>query len=228
MRKAFKIISIVLLAIVVSGFIAFLVMDEPLPKSREGEQAEILADKMLLAVNKMAWDSIETITWSYPPGHNYTWFKTKDSVVVKWDNYSVFLNTKSIKGKVQSNTSMTSEDSSEITQTAYEYFINDSFWLGAPFKVRDSGTKRGVVDYNGKEALLVTYTSGGVTPGDSYLWILDKDYRPRAWKFWVGIIPVGGVEFTWEGWEDIDAAKISTVHKGPFNITIVVSNLKAQ
>jgi hypothetical protein len=25
-----------------------------------------------------------------------------------------------------------------------------------------------------KEALMVTYTSGGSTPGDSYVWILDE------------------------------------------------------
>lgn len=226
MRKALKIVSIILLALVIGAFIAFQIMDEALPKGLEGEKAERLADKMLKSVNKRAWDSLEIISWSYMPDHNYTWYKRQDSVIVNWDDYTVYLNTKSIKGKAKSTASIAEGDTTNIIQRAYEYFINDSFWLGAPFKVRDSGTKRGIVDYEGKEALLVTYTSGGVTPGDSYLWILDEDYRPKAWKFWVAKIPVGGIEFSWEGWENINEAKISTFHNGPFNINIELSNVK--
>ncbi|QNL22986.1 hypothetical protein HZR84_13895 [Hyphobacterium sp. CCMP332] len=201
-------------------------MDEPMPKGEEGIEAEKLADRMLMALNKRAWDSVKVVSWSYPPGHHYTWFKKLDSVIVNWENITVYLNTKAKKGRVQSKTTISSKDTSEIIQTAYEYFINDSFWLGAPFKVRDSGTKRKVVNYEGNKALLVTYTSGGVTPGDTYLWILDDNYRPKSWKFWVSIIPVGGVEFTWDDWKSINGALISTSHKGPLNLKIEVSDLK--
>jgi cell division protein FtsL len=35
------------------------------------------------------------------------------------------------------------------------------------FKLRDPGTSRSIVMQDEKEALMVTYTSGGSTPGDS-------------------------------------------------------------
>ncbi len=45
-----------------------------------------------------------------------------------------------------------------------------------------------------KDALLVTYTSGGTTPGDSYLWHLDASGKPESYQMWVSILPIGGLE----------------------------------
>ena len=85
----------------------------------------------------------------------------------------------------------------------------------APFKLRDPGTTRSIVLQDNQETLLVTYTSGGSTPGDSYLWFVDQNYIPKAWKMWVGIIPVGGIETSWDEWQTFtNGVKIATNHKG--------------
>ncbi len=67
------------------------------------------------------------------------------------------------------------------------------------------------------DALLVTYTNGGVTPGDSYLWLLDDDGRPKAFKLWVSIIPIGGVEGHLGEMENLDnGLEVATEHRlGP-------------
>jgi hypothetical protein len=44
------------------------------------------------------------------------------------------------------------------------------------------------VSMQDNQALLITYASGS-TPGDSYMWFVDQNYRPKAWRMW-GIIPV--------------------------------------
>jgi hypothetical protein len=81
--------------------------------------------------------------------------------------------------------------------------------LSAPFKVFDPGTERKLVDTEeGAHALLVTYESGGVTPGDSYMWLLDENYMPFAWKMWVKIIPIGGVKAEWLGWNETETGVI--------------------
>jgi hypothetical protein len=36
-------------------------------------------------------------------------------------------------------------------------------------------------------------------PGDSYVWFVTK--ITKAWRMWVSIIPVGGLETTWEDWK---------------------------
>jgi len=211
--------------LLISGFLVFKMADEPLPEGTEGPRAELLADKMLDALNYEAWKEVGAVGWSYPRGHHYLWDKEANLVEVKWDDYTVLLNPETQTGKAFADGKVIEENSEEIIKTAFEHFANDSFWLIAPFKVRDPGTVRKVVKINDKDALLVQYTTGGVTPGDSYLWILDDYGVPMAWRFWVKIVPLGGMEFTWENWQTIEGAEIATFHDGLLDIEI--TNLRS-
>jgi hypothetical protein len=49
----------------------------------------------------------------------------------------------------------------------------------------DEGTTRSLVKNEDKtNGLLVSYASGGVTPGDAYLWKLDANGLPQSYKMW--------------------------------------------
>ena len=102
----------------------------------------------------------------------------------------------------------------KLIQEAWANWCNDSFWLLAPYKVFDKGTKRTLVPQEGQGmGLLITYESGGVTPGDSYLWILNKDNTPSRWRMWVSNIPMGGALASWENWKTLyNGARVSTEH----------------
>jgi hypothetical protein len=79
-----------------------------------------------------------------------------------------------------------------------------------------------VTTEDGRQGLMVTYTSGGVTPGDTYLWLLNKDYMPTGWKMWVRIVPIGGVEVSWENWTQLRGGVWLSTKKaaGPFELNI--------
>jgi hypothetical protein len=71
-----------------------------------------------------------------------------------------------------------------------------------------------VTTENGKDALLITYASGGTTPGDSYLWHLDDNGKPKSFQMWVKILPIGGLEASWEQWITTESsAVLPTFHK---------------
>ena len=80
---------------------------------------------------------------------------------------------------------------------------------------------------DGSKGLLIHYSSGGVTPGDSYLWILDENGRPVKWKMWVGILPIGGLEASWGEWKTMPTGwQVATQHEiGSY--TLIISDLKA-
>jgi len=102
-----------------------------------------------------------------------------------------------------------------LINDAISYFNNDSFWLVAPYKVFDEGTERRlIITENNKKALLVTYTSGGSTPGDSYLWHFNANDIPVNYKMWTSLIPIGGLEVSWDDWITSDSgALFPSVHK---------------
>jgi hypothetical protein len=209
MKKALRILGIGLLVIVLIIFAFYYNKDEKLPQGESGERADALAMQMMESLNKAAWDETEEVSWTFKGIHNYTWNKTENVVNVKWDENEVQLDPESISGIIINAEAHNASEVKTLIKTAWDYYNNDSFWLCAPFKAFDPGTERSIVKLkDGSESLLVTYTTGGSTPGDSYLWILDENYRPKAVKMWVSILPIGGIEFTWENYLALESGAL--------------------
>ena len=228
MKKLFKFIGIFLLLLIVSAGIYYFVNNEPLPEGKKGKEADALAIKMFNAINNDAFENTEILKWSFRGEHFYTWNKQENIVHISWAQYKVTLHTKQvdkselyIDGKLSKN--------NDIIKKAQDYFNNDSFWLIAPHKIFDAGTERSIVKHKGKDALLITYTSGGSTPGDSYLWILDENYMPTSFKMWTSIIPIGGVSATWSDGKKTSAGlQLPTKHKlSLFGLEIPMGDVKA-
>ncbi|SEB43415.1 hypothetical protein SAMN04489761_0690 [Tenacibaculum sp. MAR_2009_124] len=199
MKKLLKIVGLLLLILTIALGIYIYSKNEPIPEGRQGKEADELAQKMLNALNYKAYENTRFIEWSFRGKHFYKWDREMDTVSIVWNDNRISLDTKnSEKSIVYLKNEQTSAP--EILQKGIDYFNNDSFWLLAPYKVFEHGVKRSIVNYENKDALLITYTTGGSTPGDSYLWILDEDGKPVSYKMWVSIIPIGGMEATWNEW----------------------------
>lgn len=98
-------------------------------------------------------------------------------------------------------------------KAAYARWVNDTYWLLAPFKLRDPGLTvtaggRKTVDGTEYETLELSYQGVGLTPGDKYTWYIDPkskllvrwDYRPNAEKTVssprTDFVTVGGMKFS--------------------------------
>lgn len=218
--KKFLITAFAIFAI---AMVAYLIADDSLPEGKAGPDAEALAEQMLNAINSDAWEKIPIISWSFREDHHYVWDKVNHISSVKWEDYEAVIDLNKVQGRVtKSGEELAGAELDEAVQTAWAYWCNDSFWLNAPAKAKDSGTIRKIVTAeDGSEQLLIQYESGGVTPGDAYLWILDENYLPTSYRMWVSIIPIGGIEATWGNWVEKRGAMISTSHKmGPLEISI--------
>jgi hypothetical protein len=228
MKKFFKILGSILFVFIAAGAIFYLAKNEPLPKGEQGKEADALAIKMLHALNYETYKNTETIAWNFRNEHFYKWNKQKNIVTVSWENNKVILHTNNPK-KTKAFKHGKKVENTKIIKTATAFFNNDSFWLVAPYKVFDAGSERRIVNYKGKDALLITYTSGGSTPGDSYLWILNENYQPTAFKMWTNIIPIGGLSATWTDWKNTESGiKLPTKHTlSVFGLEIYMGNVQA-
>ena len=228
MMRAFTILAAILIlglaALVAVGYS----LNDPRPEGEPGAEADALARTMEAAVHKEDWDRTGAVRWSFFEQHHYIWDRKRGLVELKWGDSRALFRTADHTGRAWSHgTEQTGADADEALRAAYEYWINDSFWLNPAVKFFDPGVERSLVKLDdGRDALLISYTSGGVTPGDAYLWIPGPDGMPASWRMWVQIIPIGGIETSWDGWVELSTgAKVSTQHEGWGRMMTFISNV---
>ncbi len=211
-----KIIFGIILFLLLSFLVLKITLDKKLPKSTKGQEAEQLAHKMLNAINFAAWDTLSYVKWNFRGDHHYVWDRTNNTARISWGDFIVHINLNEIKGRAYKSGERVSESQNDkFVKKAWAFWCNDSFWFNAPAKIFDEGTERSIVhNDDGSKSLLVKYESGGVTPGDSYLWETDEAGLPKSWRMWTKIIPIKGVYTSWEQWIILPGgAKISSLHK---------------
>ncbi|WP_223550469.1 hypothetical protein [Aestuariivivens sp. NBU2969] len=190
--------------------------NEPLPIGTSGEQADALAHKMLNALDYDAYKNTDYIEWTFKKRRHYKWYKSKETCDVLWKDFKVNLNLKDsnahkayVHGFI-----IDGEMAEELIEKAINYFNNDSFWLVAPYKVFDEGVERKLVSYNNEDALLVTYETDGIATEDSYLWLFDSANKPKAFKMWTSLLPIDGIEATWNNWITTESgAQLPQLHR---------------
>jgi hypothetical protein len=223
-KKILKILGIIFLAVILLLVVGALFLHEARPEpGRTGPEADALARKIEQAVNKAAWDSTGAVSWVFAGQHELLWDKKRHLARVRWQDKEVLINLHTRKGIAYRNGQRLSEEEAQKPlQQAWEWWANDSFWLNPLAKLFDKGVSRSIVTVeNGEPALMVSYGSGGVTPGDAYVWILGEDYLPTAWKMWVSVVPIGGIRIGWEEWKTLSTgAKVATHHGGIFPIDL--------
>jgi hypothetical protein len=202
-------------ALLLLGFLLLAFsLRHPLPPSAPDAVGDALARRVQAAVNAPAWERLGAVRWTLGK-HHFLWDKARGFVRVRLAKDEVLLDLMTMKGRAfHDGEEQSGERKQHLLDLAYKWFCNDSFWLNPLVKLFDSGTSRTQVHVHGKPALLISYSSGGVTPGDSYLWLLGDDDKPRAWRVWAHVLRfVPGMEFGWEDWIDVGGAKVATSHR---------------
>lgn len=221
LKKIFKIAAGIIVfftlpSLLLFGFLYFK-YNQDLPIGNQGKEADAIAHSMLNALNFEAYKNTNTIEWTFKNRHHYKWDKANNICEVYWKSNKVILNLNAIDESSVYIHSFKNESKMaiELIDKALNYFNNDSFWLIAPYKVFDPGVERRLIKTeDNKDALLVTYTSGGSTPGDSYLWLLDENHKPKAFKMWTSILPIDGLEASWSDWTTTESgAQLPVFHK---------------
>jgi hypothetical protein len=114
-------------------------------------------------------------------------------------------------------------------KAGYARWVNDSYWLLAPLKVRDRGVHveaGGQKDLNGVtcETVRLKFDKVGLTPTDQYVFYIDpKTKLPLAWDY---IPETGtGMQATWEKFQSFGGLNLATEHN--FNgKTIKLADIK--
>ncbi|UBM58125.1 hypothetical protein LAG90_15065 [Marinilongibacter aquaticus] len=132
-----------------------------------------------------AYNRIEALSWNFFGIRHLIWNKQTNQVRIDFANensvYLIDVDTK--EGKILKNgLEITQKDSlDKYLQAAYEIWVNDSYWLVMPFKLKDPGLQYVYLgEMNDRmlkkcEVLEITFENTGVTPQNKYLIYFDKE-----------------------------------------------------
>lgn len=227
-RFLWKSALIIVGILVVFVIILKLTFNDDIPQGVKGAKADELGFKILRAINHTAFTKAQEIHWTFRDKNTYRWKPQQNLVDVYWDDFRVSYQTyfPNISFAFKGTQRLEGAARDEAIAYAQKNFNNDSFWLVAPNKIFDIGTERQLVVQDGKEMLLVTYKTGGTTPGDSYLWEVDEHYMPVSFKMWTSIIPLDGVKATWKDWKITDGGFSLAGSRKLYGLEIPITNVK--
>ena len=222
MKKFILILIAIPAFLLVVIFITIKATGQSIPEGKAGPAAEELASKIEQAVKLDAWlNNTAAVSFHFAPrpGDHFRDLK-RGLVEVRWkigdvENLVQYNNKTRVYLARQNNQpvgDLTLKD--ELFKEAVARQTNDLFWLNPFSMLRAPGTVRKLV---GKNALLLTFQSGGVTPGDSYLIVTDDQGNPEYIRMWVDLFPISlfqGFKAEFGGWKDTaSGTRLSLIHK---------------
>lgn len=155
-----------------------------------------IADQVMAAMGgRKAWDDTHLISWNFFGARRLIWDKWTGNVRVDnlKNDQTVLLNINNDKGRVfKDGAEVTDADSvARYVKQAKAAWINDSYWLVMPFKLKDSGvTLKAIGDgttEDGKAAdvLQLTFKGVGVTPDNKYkIWVDKASHLVWQWAYY--------------------------------------------
>lgn len=223
-KRVLRLFVVAFLVVVAAAIVAWALLSKPRPKGVAGPEAERIAAEMLRAVNADAWKETGAVRFTFL-GHHHLWDRRRNYDKVEWRNHAVLLRIGNRTGRAwEKDMEVSAERADDLVKKAYSLWINDSYWLNPVVKIYDQGVTRSIVkDAGGRARLLVEYSSGGLTPGDAYLWTPGPgEMPPTGWRIWAQTLTIKGLPSSWENWITLSSgAKISTLHRiGPWRLRI--------
>lgn len=131
--------------------------------------------------------------------------------------YVVYFNVNSREGTALVNgRPVEGEEKKKLLETAYGRFINDTYWLLAPWKVFDPGVVREYAgEKTGPEGVLcdvirLSFEGVGLTPKDVYwLWVTREGRRMVQWEYVLGGAQEEPTVALWKDWRAFSGVSLS-------------------
>ena len=162
-------------------------------------QAIEVADQVMQALGgRAAWDAARHIRWRFFGRRLHIWDKYTGNIRIEGEErdsgepYVILMNllTKQGRAWLSGKEVLAPEDLSAMLDRGEAVWINDSYWMFMPYKLKDSGV---TLRYVGKEALddgrhadvlELTFRDVGRTPENKYHVYVSRDRRlVEQWAF---------------------------------------------
>jgi hypothetical protein len=178
-------------------------------------QALAVADATLAAMGgQAAWDAAHFLRFTFDGRRTHYWDKWTgrhrlEGTTAAGEKYVVLENVISRQGSAYVDGKPPApERASQLVAGAYGAWINDTYWLLMPYKLRDPGAHlayagRPRIDGREYDEISVTFGPVGLTPGDRYWAWFDRDtHLLDRWAYRLEDEPRDATPtvWLWQGW----------------------------
>ena len=161
------------------------------------------------------WEKVQEIKFTFnidrDSSHyerSWNWKPKKDEIILTTSNDTIAYNRTNIDS---------------VSIRADQGFINDKYWLLAPFNLvwdqnsfTSSHEVKAIAPISNKEMqkLTIVYKNeGGYTPGDAYDFYFEGDFKIKEWVFREKNKPEPSLITSWEDYENFNGIQIAKTHQ---------------
>jgi len=186
-------------------------------------KSDALANEILAAMGgQEKWDNTNYISWTFFGSRKLVWDKLNGRARIESPRdtslYLVDLNTSEGKYFKNGNQILDTSVVNKKMKQAISIWINDSYWLAMPFKLRDPGVNLRYVREDtiseGVDAsvLELTFNDVGNTPNNKYeVYVDHKDNLIKKWSFFKSANQTDPPRsWPWDNYQNFDGLLLST------------------
>lgn len=191
--------------------------------SSDTEAIEIADMVMQSMGGRKAWDHTRFLKWNFFGARKLLWDKQTGWVRIEDQRSDLKINVNVYANPLEGSVSKNGEIFSETDSINYylnrgnRIWINDSYWLVMPYKLKDTGVK---LTYASEDTLLtgesadklrLTFDAVGVTPQNAYyVWVAKSDTLVRQWAYYrEASDSVPGFIYPWNDYQTYGKIKLS-------------------
>jgi len=155
----------------------------------EGSDAKAMAiaDEVMEAMGgRQAWDNTRNICWNFFGNRELIWDKWTGDVRIDAGESTYLININNDTGKVfrgETELDISADSMQVLVNRGKSIWINDSYWLVMPYKLKDSGvtlkyvSEEATEDGRAADKLNLTFEGVGRTPQNMYYVWVDKETK---------------------------------------------------
>jgi hypothetical protein len=198
-------------------------------RAASDERALKVADEVMKALGgKDAWDKTRYVRFDFGFERDgklqtraHTWDKWTGRYRLEGQNqqgepFVVLMNVNSREGQAWvKGQRQTGDEEKKLVERAYGTWINDTYWLLMPYKMRDPGVtlaydgeaKEGGATY---DRVMLSFDNVGLTPKDRYwVWVNRDTHLVDRWDFVLEGEDVPPTTFLWKDWRKVGNVKLA-------------------
>lgn len=180
-------------------------------------EAIAIADEVMVAMGgRPAWDSTRFISWNFFGFRSLLWDKQTGDVRIEVprDSAIYLINVNQDTGRVSlRGKEVTQPDSlAKYVEQGKKIWVNDSYWLVMPYKLKDSGVTLNYVGEDttqtGEDAdvLELRFRGVGFTPQNKYqVYVTKDDKLVKQWAYYSeAALDTPNFVTPWQGYQEYD------------------------